>query len=231
MRTVIVKISLLALLASGCAPSIKENMRAATDQRLQQITQSDRQVGTPASHDFLPWKKGQWATYRTVSGKEKQPTVMRIEVLDQTAEGTWIQTETQSYYERAVAKVLYAQMPTSADQVMDVVKKMVIESDGQEPQEIDFTQDNPIVNLMKGSMKQHAAWGYGSSNVNFQGTRSVRVPAGSFEGCGSYQATVSVMGTSFTSTALVHPEVPLGGLIQSVSDDGDSTTELVDFGI
>ncbi|HEY0840883.1 MAG TPA: hypothetical protein VGD74_11905 [Vulgatibacter sp.] len=206
-------------------------MRAATDQRLQQITQSDRQVGAPTSQDLLPWKKGQWATYRMVSGKEKQPTFVRIEILDQSAEGTWIQTETQSYYDRAVARVLYAQMPKDVDEVMDVVKKMVIEVDGQEPQEIDFTQNNPIVNLMKSSMKQHASWGYGSSKVDFQGAKSVKVPAGTFEGCGSYKATVTVLGTSSTSTAFVHPEVPLGGVVRSVSDDGDHLSELVDFGI
>jgi hypothetical protein len=221
---------LLVSLSSGCAPSVKEHLQAATNQRLQQISASDRRVGPPASFDFLPWAPGQWAAYRTISGKEKQPSFVRVQVLEQTEEGIWLETESLSYYDRSVSKVLYARMPTTSDEALDLVQKIVVEADGEGPQEVDFTQDSPFVRLMKGTMKHHVGWGQISSQVDFQGTREVRVPAGTFAGCGSYDATVTVLGVSSSSTALVHPAVPLGGMVQSTSKDGAHVTELLDYG-
>lgn len=230
LMRLMLNVCLLALLVSGCAPAIKEHMRVATDQRLQEVVDSDRRVGPPATHEFKPWAPGQWAAYRTFSGKERLPSFVQIQVLDQSDDGIWLQTESQTYYGRTVSRVLYAKMPTTADEALDLMKKIVVEADDQEPQEMDFTVDNPIVRMMKGTMKQHVGWGHASTQVSYEGATEVRVPAGTFEGCGTYRATVNVAGTSYTATSYVHPEVPLGGTVRSVSEDGEHVSELIDYG-
>ena len=59
---------------------------------------------------------------------------------------------------------------------------------------------------------------------------NVRVPAGIFNGCSKVKTEVSILGSKTVADSYYHKEVPISGLIKSVSDDGKSTTELLDFG-
>jgi hypothetical protein len=60
--------------------------------------------------------------------------------------------------------------------------------------------------------------------------QDVAVPAGRFRQCIRADATVARGCSGKLMTGWFHPAVPLGGMVQGRTPDGQLTMELVDFG-
>jgi len=57
----------------------------------------------------------------------------------------------------------------------------------------------------------------------------VAVPAGRFAGAARWPMKVNALFTTIDVTAMIHPEVPVWGLVRTTASNG-MTTELVDYG-
>jgi len=60
---------------------------------------------------------------------------------------------------------------------------------------------------------------------------TVTVPAGNFSGCTKTQTLVEFLGDKYSSTVWLHSDVPINGMVKSISNNGKMITELIDFGL
>jgi hypothetical protein len=68
------------------------------------------------------------------------------------------------------------------------------------------------------------------ANTKFENGGPVSVPAGTFAGTSSMKTTVKILFSTTTSTAWMHPDVPVNGMVKSETDDKKYASELLDFG-
>lgn len=215
----------------GCAPSINQKMKQTTDTMLAQYAAaSQRSEAAPTSYEPMEWEAGQWLLFRTIDTRNQQPSITRISVLEKSDQGIWLESETWSYQSHSIAKTLYERIPSTADEAMDVVKKIVTRTDDGQVQEMDFTQPNPMMDAMKGLMRQYVQGAFAPENINLDGKADVSVPAGTFIATGQYTSTMSYPGGSTTMTSWYHPAVPINGMVKGTSADGQFVMELLDYG-
>lgn len=217
----------LVLALVACGPSIKPAMKAATDAKLSSYA-SDVQVGPPASYEPREWTPGQWIAYR-VTQKDKPPAVTTVKVIAQDAEGIWLETESQDYYSHSITKALYRRMPRTAEEAMDALVKVVIKTDDEPAQEMDFRQ-GPMAEMMKQAMKFVAAGVTAPTDVGSLPKETVTVPAGTFQGAAKFTGQVSFGPITKTVSGWFHPAVPLNGSVRSITSDGEISTDLIAYG-
>jgi hypothetical protein len=68
------------------------------------------------------------------------------------------------------------------------------------------------------------------SETKFSSGGEIIVPAGKFIGTSSYTSKVKILFSTTTVIAFVHPDVPVNGVVKTMSDDGSSVQELLDYG-
>jgi hypothetical protein len=68
------------------------------------------------------------------------------------------------------------------------------------------------------------------ASTKFENGGPVTVPAGSFAGTSSMKTSVKILFSTTTSTAWMHPDVPVNGMVKSETDDKKYVSELLDFG-
>jgi hypothetical protein len=68
------------------------------------------------------------------------------------------------------------------------------------------------------------------ASSKFENGGSVPVPAGTFAATSSMKTTVKILFSTTTSTAWMHPDVPVNGMVKSETDDKKYVSELLDFG-
>lgn len=218
-------------LLTGCFSSVNEKMKKTTDELLAQYASaSQRSEPEPSSYVPMEWEAGQWMVYRTIDTKTQQPSVTRLSVLEKSDEGIWFESETWSYQSHSIAKTLYARIPRTSEEAVDVIKKIITRTDDGEPQVMDFTQPNPMMDMMKGMMRQYAQRAISPEDIRLDGKTDVTVAAGTFAATGQYTSTVSYPGGSVTMTSWFHPAVPINGMVKATSADGQYVMELLDYG-
>jgi hypothetical protein len=89
--------------------------------------------------------------------------------------------------------------------------------------------DGMTLSLVKGSYAK-ALTGLAISFESQMGTATVRVPAGTFNGCTKATSKVETFFGDFESESYMHPGVPLNGVVRQVSKDNGAVTELIEFG-
>ncbi|MGI5864476.1 MAG: hypothetical protein ACOX6T_20835 [Myxococcales bacterium] len=219
---------LMCLVGAACAPSINPQMQQATDALLASA-KAGHDLAAPTAYEPMPWEVGQWVLVKVTDAKQ-QPSIQRISVVGSEGEALWVETETQDYFHRTVSKVLYAKMPRTPQEAVDAMLKMVSKTDDQQPQEFDFTRNDPGTQMTKGLMKSFAQ-GVVVAAVNANEVEDATVPAGTFRGCAKVTAKVALGPVSKETTSWFHPAVPINGNVKGVSKDGEWTFELLDFGL
>lgn len=220
----------VVLALAACGPSIKPAMKSATDQLASERRAAPRDLGPERRLVPLKWAVGQWTLTRTVNQKG-EPSYTRTAVVAHDAGGWWIEMETQDYYRRSFTKVLYASMPTTVDEALDAVRKIVTREEGKPEQVMDFTKDDPSIAFAKLLAKKYMTVGVAAIPEG-AAREDAKVPAGTFRGCGKFDSKVDFAGLfSVQATTWFHPAVPLSGAVRSVANDGKLTTELVDYGL
>jgi hypothetical protein len=68
------------------------------------------------------------------------------------------------------------------------------------------------------------------AETKFSDGGAVSVPAGKFAGTSSYTSTVKILFSTTTVSVYIHPDVPVNGVVKTVSDDSSSVQELLDYG-
>lgn len=222
--------ALPVLFAVACAPSINPQMKSATDSLVASVRGS-HEVSAPASLEPMSWAPGQWITMRMTDVKNGRQSVMKISVVGAENGGFWVETDTQDYFHHSITKVLYSGMPHTAEEATDKMQKIITWSDDKERQEMDFTANSPAMAFSKSLMKSFAQANYVPDAISAEAREDVSVAAGTFRGCARYQVNASVGPVSQQSKSWFHPKVPLNGVVKASSDDGQWTSELLDFGL
>jgi hypothetical protein len=222
-------VAAVALALAACGPSIKPAMKSATDQLAAERRAPARDLSLERKLTPMKWAVGQWTLTRTVNQKG-EPSYTRTAVVDHDKLGWWIEMETQDYYKRSFTQVVYAAMPTTVDDALDSVRRIVIREEGKKDQVMDFTKDDPSMAFAKLLAKQYMTVGVAAVPEGAS-REDAKVPAGTFRGCAKFDAKVSFAGLfSVESTTWFHPGVPLSGAVKSVTRDGKISVELVDYG-
>lgn len=228
MNRKLLVLAVAALVLPACARSINPKTQALTDELLQQTRQA-RDVGAPDSWDPKPWRVGQWALYKsTQDGKD--PQITRIMVVEQTGDGYWLESEQLDYYGRTLTRTLYARQPRSAEEAIDVLRKIITRQDDAEPVEQDFTEDNQFVAMMKRAMKHVANGVVAPSDAAGLPKEDAAVPAGLFRSAAKFQGSIHIGPVEKHFTGWFHPEVPMGGAVKTVDAEGKFVQELLDYG-
>ena len=218
-------------LVAACGPKINQAYKKSVDELLAQHPDKSENVPAPAELTPQPWTVGQWALYKVTdkygAGYE------RLSVVAQDDCGIWVETVRLSYAQKSVSKVCYERMPWDQDvdaavsEAIDLVKIMITQSEGNQPQVIDFRsgQGAGMKMLMKGVVKNmYFEWWLGDDRPR----ETVAVPAGSFADTVRVEAKMSLGIMSVKSTGWAHPAVPVNGSVKVVSKDYESV--LLDFG-
>jgi hypothetical protein len=92
------------------------------------------------------------------------------------------------------------------------------------------TIEGPMLALTKGLYKKGLA-GLEVQTAMSTESGTVSVPAGNFKGTLKASSEVSFLGKKYLSDAWFHPSVPINGMVKSVSKNGDTIIELLDFGL
>jgi hypothetical protein len=92
------------------------------------------------------------------------------------------------------------------------------------------TIEGPMLTLTKGLYKKALTGLEVQTTMSTEGG-TVRVPAGKFIGTLKTSSEVSFLGKKYLSDAWFHPLVPINGMVKSVSKNGDTIIELLDFGV
>jgi hypothetical protein len=92
------------------------------------------------------------------------------------------------------------------------------------------TIEGPMLALTKGLYKKGLA-GLEVQTAMSTESGTMSVPAGNFKGTLKASSEVSFLGKKYLSDAWFHPSVPINGMVKSVSKNGDTIIELLDFGL
>jgi len=144
-------------------------------------------------------------------------------------QGFWIQNDVQDYRSHTVTKTLYSRQPKTPEEATESVRKMIITIDDKEPQTFDFSDANPMANMLRDSMRSLIQSVIAPVNSAAQ-RETVNVPAGTVNGALAYTYKFTYGSFSKDFKGHYHPEVPISGFVRSNSTDGEMIIELVDFG-
>ncbi len=79
----------LGCIGIACGPSIKQQMKAATDGQIAAARSGGHDEARPRSYQPKDWAVGQWILFKTAA-KDGAPTVTRISVIDREGAGYWL---------------------------------------------------------------------------------------------------------------------------------------------
>ncbi len=175
----------------------------------------------------MPYKVGQYVVTGMISSSEHSVSKMAIVGKEQ---GGWIietHSLTQSSESTTQMLVLGLEKVYETGTIDDLeILWVKIKPHGEAVQTI----DGPMLALTKGLYKKGLA-GLEVQSTMSTDTETVSVPAGNFKGTLKASSEVSFLGKKYLSDAWFHPSVPINGMVKSVSKNGDTVIELLDFGL
>lgn len=229
------KTAIYAVVA-GCAfgviwvmPSVAAFLRndaAGTSPR----AEAPPRAAAPSSYAPLPWAEGQWRQHRIVE-RDGRATVTTLAVVKHDAGGTWIEQRHTSFDGRTqLVKVLFAEQPSTPEEAYDAARAITVRLEDGSTFSAEFAS---------GSAEDEAKKEFAATIVSMAGlsgavhdpTQDVSAASGRFCGCKRMTAPVARGPGGKRIAGWYHPLVPLGGIVRGESPDGESTLELVDFGV
>ena len=219
----IIAILLFAAILIGCGPSNNPVLLKKIDEV--SVKSSDKSFSVSGKFiKPMPLQVGQWVSYIVKNDKEK--SISKTSIVEKDGDSWVIETYSLTGKEEGFVQMCVKGMDKvnesgNTDDVEFVWIKFL--KDGKVE-----TLEGPVLSLMKGMYKS----GLKSFGVKTEGSLdggTVKVPAGTFAGCAKIKSEVSFLGSTKTSEGFYHSEVPISGMVKSVSDD-NYTMELVDFG-
>lgn len=166
---------------------------------------------------------GQWSRYLVRDG-EGQPSLITYKIVGKQEDAHWIESISESYYQRQVTLMLVAlgdrRDPTTM-QVRTVKQKLGDDAPTEFPPGMINMMQALWTPLLQGLV------------INWQdkSQQQATVRAGRFEECFVLESTVRILGMEERSRNWSHPQVPLSGLVRSESLDAGSSLELLEFGL
>lgn len=174
------------------------------------------------------WKAGQYVITGDIE-KGKKKSINRFLVVRQEQQGWVIETSATNDKGVTTASQMlingYNKALTTGDASnIELVWLKIMDEKGQihnaEQMQIELTN-----NFMKSTWEKMI-----TVNLTYEDGGEINVPAGTFKGTSMAKSSVKIMFTSFNQTTWFHSDVPVNGMVKSMSDDGKIVTELLEFG-
>jgi hypothetical protein len=180
------------------------------------------------SYEPLRWREGQWRRHRIVERDGRQ-TVSRVTVKRVDESGFWLEQEHTSYDgEVQITTVHFEAQPSSMERALELVRGVVVRMQDGETMSWHFgSGDDTRKAELAGAIVSIA----GLVERPSPPLEDVKVPAGQFRGCMKLAAYVARGASGKPITGWYHPSVPLGGMVQGQSPDGEATMELLEYGV
>ena len=175
----------------------------------------------------MPYKVGQYVVTGMISPSGH--SVSKMAIVGKEQKGWIIETHSLTQSSESTTQMLVSGMEkvyeTGSIDDLDIIW-VKIKPHGKPVQTI----EGPMLVLTKGLYKKALA-GLEARTTMSTESGTVRVPAGNFEGTLKSRSEVSFLGKKYLSDAWFHPAVPINGMVKSVSKNGDTTIELLNFGV
>lgn len=213
------------LLLSACAASIDPAMQARVADWFGKSSSATYDA-TSAFMKPMPFAVGQYVVHGNTNGEDR--SVVRTALVGREG-GAWIMETSsltpsgENIMQMAVTGMEKVHETLNPDD-LDIKWIKMRDADGNVQ-----TIDGPTLSIVKGTYSK-ALGGLVIKYDAQQGTASVRVPAGTFNGCTKADTKVETFFGDYESEAFAHPSVPLSGMVRSVSKDNGAVTELLEFG-
>jgi hypothetical protein len=226
------KSAIYAVLA-GCALGVVWMIvgpRVADPRAATAVAEPPPRAAAPMSYAPLQWAEGQWRKHR-IGERDGRATVTTLAVVKQDSSGTWIEQQHTGLDGRTqVVKVLYATQPATPEEAYEAARAIAIRfedgttfsasfpaGDADDEKKAEFTATIVSMAGLSGALRDP--------------TQDVGIASGRFAACKRMTAPVARGPGGKRIAGWYHPSVPLGGMVRGESPDGESTLELVDFGV
>ena len=225
MRIQILGALAAVLLLTACGASVNPALQRRVVEGFNK-TSSTVYDASSAYTKPMPYAVGQYVTHGTTDGDKRM--IVRTALVGRDGE-TWImETATLSESSESMMQMAVSGMEKVGES-MDLddldIKWIRLRNEDGEVQKI----DGMALSMMKGTYAKMLT-GLAMQFTADLSTVTVRVPAGTFNGCTKATSKVETFFGDFEAEAQLHPKVPLNGVVRSVSKDDGTTTELLDFG-
>ena len=213
------------LLLNACAASVDPAMQRRVADWFGKSSSATYDA-TSAFMKPMPFAVGQYVVHGNSNGEDR--SVMRTALVGRDGAAWIMETSSltpsgENIMQMAVTGMEKVQETMNPDDLD--IKWIKMRGDDGKVQTI----AGPTLSIVKGSYSK-ALTGIVIKYDAQLGTGSVRVPAGTFNGCTKANSKVETFFGDYESEAFAHPSVPLNGVVRSVSKDNGAVTELLEFG-
>jgi hypothetical protein len=220
----LLSVFVVALFIFSCGPSNNPVLLKKIDD----LSSASSEQSFTVSGKFIQpmsFEVGQWATYINKNGDEK--TISKTSIVGQEEGGWVLETYNLTGKEENTAQICVVGIDkVKSEEDFDKIEIMWVKFiENGEVQ----TLSGPILSLMKGFYKKGLK-GLVAQTEGLLDGGTVRVPAGIFNGCSKVRTEVSFLGSKTVADSYYHSDVPISGMVKSVTDDGKSNMELLEFG-
>lgn len=219
-----VRAAFLLILLVSCAPSRDAADVIAAHRSL------ERRIDAPPSRSPRPWSVGQWTLYKVSDGKHVG--YIKHGVVATGACGLWIESTLVAgkYDDRFTIKTCFRDLePGPLPDDLDAMQA-VMTRQRQRTVMMDFRNGkNPRTKrLMQALISSFITVAWHSAPA--QAEQEIVVPAGHFIGSKKIITRAWIEQSLHGTEVWVHDDVPLGGAIKVIGDDG-SESVLLDYGL
>ncbi len=179
----------------------------------------ERTIAASKQTQVMPLAVGQWTRVRVT--RPDETSTLTDKVIGQEGDAFWIESVLQRPGRKVITQVLVSMNGRGSP---GEVRELRVKMPDQSPQ------------TYKGRQLRSAQLMYERVLESLRvpkltgPTASVRVPAGTFEGCYSRHISSQYRNINADATVWTHPDVPISGTVKRLSDNKELTAVLVDFG-
>lgn len=217
---------LVAFVLAGCR-SIDPERYALAQRELAKREGATRAVAPPPAPGTpvpVPWSKGQYAVWAVTAGKTT--TLLKAQVEEANVEGAVLLFTTLSPKLRTTAKLTFRQQPHTLDEARELLTQ-VVRKRGDD-RELTYRFHSEVRPELRDALRP--LWATLVPQPREGDPENASVTAGTLQGCthavGLFAYTVA--GTEMRG--LVHPGVPINGLVKAEALEGKETIELMEMG-
>jgi len=214
----------IALIINSCGPSVNP----AYQQKIGTFYGKSLDKTYPSSAKFskpMSLAVGQWVLWGLTSDGKK--SISKTSIVGKEGGGWIIEVYSLSEYDESTIQYLVKGIEQASEKgnldEIEMVWMKIRDKDGNITM-----QEGMVLDMTKGFYKK--ALEHFSVKIDGTDGGSVKVAAGTFPGTTKYRSQVTFLGSYYESDGWYHSEVPISGMIKSVSTDNKVTMELLDFG-
>ncbi len=216
----------LTLFVVSCGPSANPQLKA----KISPYFTQDSSTRIRASKKFyspMPLAIGQYAVYGTIEDDGTR-SITKTSIVGREAGGWIYESYTLSETQEGTVQMLIRGLEkVRKSGNIDDIELLWVKIKGEDGKVEKL--EGPVLMMAKSLYKKHLS-GLDVTVSQYVNGGTIKVPAGSFAGTNMVKSEVTFWGKKYKSTGWYHYKVPINGMVKSVTDDGDSTMVLLEYG-